>query len=77
VSVVSAIAGIAGRRRSVVSVLTNSVASPCASAALPPLPQMRIFPPARTTSARSEAAFATSSAQCSARSVSTEDASVM
>ena len=45
VSVVSAIAGIDGRTLSVVSVLTNSVARCWASAALPPLPQIRILPP--------------------------------
>ena len=50
VSVVSAIAAIASRRRSSVSVLTNSVARCCASPALPPLPQSRILPPPRRDS---------------------------
>ena len=43
---VSAIAGIDGRRLSIVNVLTNSVARCWASAALPPLPQIRSLPPA-------------------------------
>ena len=42
---VSAIAGIDGRGLSIVSVLTNSVARCWASAALPPLPQIRSLPP--------------------------------
>ena len=56
VSVVSAIARIAGRGWSRVSVLTNSVARCCASAALPPLPQISNVPPARNDSIRMSAA---------------------
>ena len=52
VSVVSAIAGIDGRGLSTVSVLTNSVARCCASAALPPLPQISSLPPARRDAVR-------------------------
>ena len=59
VSVVRAMAGIDGRGLSMVRVLTNSVARCWASAALPPLPQMRSLPPLRSEVTRSEAADTT------------------
>ena len=68
VSVVSAIAGIDGRTLSVVRVLTNSVARCWASAALPPLPQIRSLPPARSDATRIVAAETMSSRHASSTS---------
>jgi hypothetical protein len=76
VSVVSAIARIAGRGWSSVKVLTNSVARCCASAALPPLPQISSVPSARNDAVIRAAASTMSSRQASTTERIRSDVSV-
>jgi len=71
-----AIARIAGRGWSSVNVLTNSVARCCASAALPPFPQISSVPPPRNEAVRRTAASTISSRQDDRTACKTEAVSV-